>query len=96
MRENQTIDTETRQAILLGAEDLHRRMEAHRRLVSKVLTEGGEICHKEEGMGVTNERRLTEALWQTIEVLEGTRKAFKSRQLEALRKKLMTVLADGA
>ena len=41
---------------------------------------------------LTNEGRLRRTLYDTIEVLEETKKAFKSKQLEILRKKLMKVL----
>jgi len=39
-------------------------------------------------------QRLKETLLETIQVLEESRKAFKSKQLEALRKKLIEVLAE--
>lgn len=41
-------------------------------------------------------RRLKETLLEAIQVLEESRKAFKSKQLEALRKKLIRVLAETA
>lgn len=41
-------------------------------------------------------QRLRETLLETIQVLEESRKAFKSKQLEALRKKLIEVLAEKA
>lgn len=40
--------------------------------------------------------RLRGAILETVEALEGTRKSFKSRQLEMLRKKLLRVLAENA
>ncbi|MBN1627123.1 MAG: hypothetical protein JW944_11415 [Deltaproteobacteria bacterium] len=40
------------------------------------------------------EELLKGALKETIEVLEESRKAFKSKQLESLRKKLMRLLID--
>ena len=40
------------------------------------------------------EARLEEAVKETIEVLEQTRKPFKSKRLEVLRKKLMHVLIE--
>jgi len=39
---------------------------------------------------------LKEMLLETIQVLEESRKAFKSKQLEAFRKKLIKVLAETA
>lgn len=42
----------------------------------------------------TREHRLEKALQEAIEVLEESRKAFKSKRLEALRKKLTRVLIE--
>ncbi len=39
-------------------------------------------------------KKFKETLLETIEILEESRKAFKSKQLEALRNKLTTVLAE--
>ncbi len=44
--------------------------------------------------GCQHVRCLRETLLETIEALYESRKAFKSKQLEALRKKLIRVLAD--
>lgn len=43
-----------------------------------------------------HKQRMKETLLETIQVLEESRKAFKSKQLEALRKKLIEVLAEMA
>ena len=43
-----------------------------------------------------HKQRLKETLLKAIQVLEESRKAFKSKQLEALRKKLIEVLAETA
>lgn len=40
------------------------------------------------------ERRLRKAIQEAIEVLEATRRSFKSKQLEQLRKRLTAVLID--
>ena len=40
------------------------------------------------------EMRLRKAIAEAIEVLEATRRSFKSKQLERLRKRLMAVLID--
>jgi hypothetical protein len=41
-----------------------------------------------------HKQKLKETLVETIEALEKTRAAFKSKQIEALRKKLIRVLAE--
>jgi len=42
----------------------------------------------------SRELRLEKAIQEAIEILEESRKAFKSKKLEALRKKLTQVLID--
>lgn len=42
------------------------------------------------------ENKLRDAIKEAIEVIEESRKAFKSKQLERLRKKLTKVLIDAA
>jgi hypothetical protein len=42
----------------------------------------------------SREKRLREAIQEAIEVLESTRRAFKSKQLEMLRKNLTAVLIE--
>jgi RecJ-like exonuclease len=44
--------------------------------------------------GISREQRMKGAIQEAIDVLENSRKAFKSKQLEALRKKLTQVLID--
>ncbi|MBI5583017.1 MAG: hypothetical protein HY892_04275 [Deltaproteobacteria bacterium] len=41
-----------------------------------------------------HQRLLRKTLLETIQELEASRKAFKSKQLEALRKKLTAILAE--
>lgn len=93
-----------RELIEQSAEDLRRRVEEHRRLVASVLDKSDEADDGTEGteglsemrfsLSCPHRRKLRETITETIEVLEGTRKAFKSRQLELLRKKLIRVLAE--
>ncbi len=89
---------ETEKAIRQSAEDLRAHVERHRRLLLDALREqpergGLEFCPH---LSCPHERRLREVLLEAIEVLEGTRKAFKSKQLEKLRKRLIGVLAERA
>ena len=42
----------------------------------------------------SRELRLEKAIKEAIDVIEESRKAFKSKRLEALRKKLISVLID--
>ena len=80
-----------------SAEELHLKIDMHCRLMAAMLEQRlgdgnlKEFClpscyHKES--------RLKEAVKETIDVLEESRKAFKSKRLEALRKKLTHVLIE--
>ncbi|MFO7987601.1 MAG: hypothetical protein R6U38_17195 [Desulfatiglandaceae bacterium] len=85
-------------AIDRNAEELHQRIEMHRSLVASVLESRMDPCHPEAFLDLrpqpSREDRLKQAIMEAIDVLEESRKAFKSRRLEALRKKLTVVLID--
>jgi len=85
-----------REALQQSAEELERQAEAHRRLMARAM--GGEDAGLDASLlfDCPYKRRLKRTLWETITVLEESRKAFKSKQLEALRKKLIRVLAENA
>jgi len=81
-----------------SADELHRHIELHRKLVTSMLGTGVDegdiqalfhVCPRRN-----REARLREASQETIEVLDESRKAFKSKRLEALRKRLTTLLVD--
>jgi hypothetical protein len=82
------------EAITESARDLQERIEAHRRLLAQ---RGSPVCSGAEPAWSSDRAsrgRLRRTLSDTIAVLEGTRRAFKSRELEQLRKKLIGVLAE--
>ncbi len=91
------------EAVRKSAEELQQRVEAHCRLLAQAM-EGGdaktwiETCPLEDSPhgDCPHRRKLRETLADAITVLEETRKAFKSKQLEALRKRLIGVLAEDA
>lgn len=80
--------------------ELQDSLDMHRCLVSSLM--GHEIDSRnlnkllEFCPAKTSEKRLREALKETIEVLDESRKSFKSKRLEALRKKLTNLLAETA
>ena len=81
-------------AIDKSVEELHQRIDAHRYLMTTILEQqAGDRILKRLSLQpyFPDERRLKEAIMETIEVLEESRKAFKSKRLEALRKKLIQV-----
>ncbi len=85
-----------REALRRSAEELELQAEAHRRLLVRVV-EGDEVEAEEcTLLDCPHRRRLRETLGRTITVLEETRKAFKSRRIETLRKTLIGVLAENA
>ena len=84
-------------AIDRSAEELHQRIDMHRYLMATILDQRvGDGTLKRLSLSPCSpvETRLREALSETIEVLGQTRKAFKSKRLEALRKRLTQVLIE--
>jgi len=80
-----------------SAEELHQRIDMHRYLMTTILEQrvgDGTLERLSLSSYSPVETKLKEALSETIEVLEQTRKAFKSKRLEALRKRLTHVLVD--
>jgi len=84
-------------AVDRSAEELHQRIDMHRCLMATILEQRvGDGTLKRLSLSSYSpvETRLRESLSETIEVLEQTRKAFKSKRLEALRKRLTHVLIE--
>ena len=80
-----------------SAEELHQRIEMHRYLMATILKQrvsDRSIKGASLKFASPHETKLREALKETIEGLEKSRKAFKSKKLEALRKKLTQVLIE--
>ena len=77
-----------------STEELHQKIDMHRYLMATILDK--KVSEKRLNHvplpSSHRESRLKEIIKETIEVLEDTRKAFKSKRLEALRKKLTEVL----
>lgn len=82
-------------------DELGRRIDEYNRLVARMVNPGlaeapaigGERSAPRPAL--IRETRLKEAIRETIEELEESRKAFKSKRLEDLRKKLTRVLMEG-
>jgi hypothetical protein len=79
-----------------STEELHQKIDMQRYLVTTILgkTKSEKRLHNVALPRTHRELRFREAIKETIEVLEETRKAFKSKRLEALRKKLTQVLIE--
>lgn len=81
-----------------SAVELRQKVEAHQSLLTEAIGAGdarprADACSL---LDCPHRRRLKETLTEAIQVLEETRKAFKSKQLESLRKKLTGVLLEDA
>lgn len=78
--------------------ELRQGIDEHYCLVRRLLE--GKICEGDARQLIdlcpqrNREMRLKEAVREAIDVLEESRKAFKSKQLEVLRKRLTQVLID--
>ncbi|MCK4827290.1 hypothetical protein KA005_66785, partial [bacterium] len=80
-----------------SAEDLHQKIDMHRYLMTTILEQRvsdeklNTILLPSHSLNVS---RLKKAVKEAIEVLEQTRKSFKSKRLETLRKKLTQALIE--
>jgi len=79
-----------------STEELHQKINMHRYLMATILDK--KISEKRLDHillpDLKKELRLSNAVKEAIEVLEETRKAFKSKRLELLRKNLIKVLTE--
>lgn len=84
-------------AIGKSAEELHQRIDMHCYLMNTILEQrvGDKSIEKLILPSQSNDQnRLKEAIKEAIEVLEQSRKSFKSKRLENLRKELTRVLIE--
>lgn len=79
-----------------SAEDLHKQIDMHRYLMAAVLDKkiSENKLYNLHLPASQYELRLKEAIKEAIEELEETKKSFKSKRLETLRKKLTSVLIE--
>ena len=86
------------QILQTSARDIQRRIEEHQRLIDAAL-EGGDVKDMLNAcppLDCPHRRKFRKTCVEAISVLEDTRRAFKSKQLEALRKNLIGALAEDA
>lgn len=85
-------------AVTKSVSDLHREIDMHHKLMASLVGHDVEPEKINEWLAQcrtnSNECRLKDAIMEAIDVLEESRKAFKSRRLEMLRKKLTQVLIE--
>ncbi len=88
-------------AVNESVKDLQSRIDTHCSLVAAVLAADADRIKARQALpyfnlcpSLTREQKLRQAIQEAIEVLEQSRKSFKSKQLESLRKKLTQTLID--
>lgn len=90
-RKSQLLD-----ALNSNIKELQRGLNAHGRLVASLMTDGGTDPYaplpKDCCLEHPREKMLEGAIQEAIDVIEESRKAFKSKKLEALRKRLTKAL----
>jgi len=77
-----------------STEDLHRRVDMQQHVLLSILgqVKGERPADLYFVLDCPHRRLLRQILTESIETLEETKKAFKSKRLEGLRKKLIGVL----
>jgi hypothetical protein len=81
-----------------SARELRQKADEHQRLLAAAVEERDvrqvlDSCHLAD---CPHKHELKRILLEAISILEETRKAFRSKQLEMLRKKMIRVLAEQA
>jgi len=81
-----------------STQDLHHRVDMQQHVLLSILGQIKDGCPADicALVDCPHRRLLRQVLAETIEVLEETKKAFKSKRLEGLRKRLMYVLMETA
>lgn len=79
-----------------STQDLHHRVDMQQHLLLTILGAMENDCPADLCLlaDCPHKRLLHQVLAESIEVLEETKKAFKSKRLEGLRKRLMYVLME--
>jgi hypothetical protein len=79
-----------------STQDLHHRVDMQQDVLLSILGQVKGRCPADlcSLLDCPHKRLLRQVLTETIGVLEETKKAFKSKRLEVLRKKLMDVLKE--
>jgi hypothetical protein len=75
-------------------EDILAMLRDHGRLLDRLNERGDDFVLYQCASKCPHKQRLKETLLETIQALEESKKAFKSKQIESLRKKLIGILAE--
>ena len=82
------------EALSNSIRDIEMRLKEHERLLGCLQEKNEEAVATCLSLDCRHSIMMRETLVEVIEVLDDSRKAFKSPRLEALRKKLIRVLAE--
>ena len=86
------------EVISCSVRELQEEIDRHCGLIASILAEKGDGRAvqplRASGASIPRELYLKQAIKEAIDTLEESRKAFKSKRLEALRKMLTQVLID--
>lgn len=74
--------------------EIRVKIQEHERLIEHFNEKGEPGMPDLQLVNCSSDQRLKKVLLESIEILENSRKAFKSKELEALRNKLIRVLAE--
>jgi hypothetical protein len=74
--------------------DLEGQIERHRKILHAVVEGRPGTAEADCGAGCRHQRKLCAVLLDAISAMDETRKAFKSRQLENLRKEFSRLLRE--
>jgi hypothetical protein len=86
-----------RQALDMSIREIKVKIEQHEQLLDQMEGGSGVSLVPDCGLaGCSHSRRLKKILLEAVEALENSRRAFKSKELEVLRKKMIRMLADNA
>lgn len=85
-----------REALDESIREIRVKIEQHELLLTQLQEGGVTSVLNCNGINCRHSRLLKDILLEAVEVLENSRKAFKSKDLETLRKKFIRALADNA
>jgi len=83
-----------REVLAASIKDIRMKIQEHEKLFEHFNEEGEPGVLDLQLVNYRSDQRLKKVILEAIEILENSRKAFKSKELEALRKNLIRVLAE--
>lgn len=88
------MDIELIERLQNSTEEIHKRLDVQNALMESILSRENNVNLSGFEKQSEKEKQLVKAIRDAIEILEQTKKSFKSKSLEILRKKLTNVLID--